>query len=227
MSEHPHRLTVDELRAAGMVIPYVGFADEIARFREEDCRQPPLPGGILFVGDSDIRLWHTDNGFAEDFAGLPVLNRGFGGARTWETLLYFQHLVVPSCPRLIVYCCGDNDIAKLQAQGVSSAVQGFRLFLDAVRASVPSVRRVRYLAIHPSPADEPLWGFIEQANGQLRPLCEASGLAEFVDFNPLLLDPQNQRPRPECFRPDRLHFTRAFYRQLGAFLRPGLGASKL
>ena len=204
-----------------MVIPAVGFADEIERFREDDLRHPPPPGGILFVGDSDIRLWSADNRFAEDFAGLPALNRGFGGARTWETLLYFRDLVVPSCPRAIVYCCGDNDIAKLQERGIFNAVHGFRLFLDAVRAHAPSVRKVFYLAIHPSPVDEPLWGFIARANAQLRPLCVQSGLAEFVDYLPLLLDEQG-RPRPEFFKPDRLHFTPAFYRQLGAFLRPTL-----
>jgi hypothetical protein len=183
-----------------------------------------MPGGIVFVGDSDIRLWRADNGFAEDFAGLPALNRGFGGARTWETLLYFNDLVMPYAPRRIVYCCGDNDIAKLRDQGVASAVQGFRLFLEAVRVNAPSVRRVLYLAIHPSPSDEPLWGFIEQANAQVRTLCERSeGLAEWVDYRHLLLDARG-RPRDDCFRPDRLHVTRDFYRQWGSFLRSRLGS---
>ncbi len=213
-------ITVDDLRAAGLTVPFVGFEDEIARFREQDRLRPP-PGAILFVGDSDIRFWNFDDAFAADFAGLPALNRGFGGARTWESLLYFHDLVPPSRPRSIVYCCGDNDIAKLKADGVFNAFHGFRLFLDRVKAHAPSVRKVFYLAIHPSPADEPLWGFIEQANELLRPFCDSSGLAEFVDFKPLLLDPQG-RPRSDYFRPDRLHFTREFYRRLGTFLRPKL-----
>ena len=81
---------------------------------------------------------------------------------------------------------------------------------------------VLYLGIHPSPVDEPLWGAIARANEGLRQVCrESGGLAEFVDYNHLLVDAAG-RPRPELFRPDGLHFSVGFYRTLGAFLRPML-----
>jgi len=216
-------MTSEELNRLGMTIPDVGFRDQIDQFVETDRAVPPAPGGILFLGDSDIRFWNDGGRFAENFAGLPVLNRGFGGARTWETLLYFAETVLPSRPRLVVYCCGDNDIAGLGEKGVASAVAGFRLFLDQVRKQAPFVKKILYLGIHPSPSDEPLWGFIEQANALLRPLCrESGGLAEFVDYLHILLDSRG-RPRAELFRSDGLHFGPELYRQLGAFLRPRLG----
>ncbi len=216
------KITREDIERLGMIVPDVRFREEIDRFVEMDRAAPPAPGGILFLGDSDIRFWNHGGRFAVDFAGLPVLNRGFGGARTWETLLYFPETVLPGRPRLIVYCCGDNDIAILKEKGVESAVTGFRLFLDLVRRDVSTVRKVLYMGIHPSPSDEPLWGFIGQANVQLRLLCESSGgLAEFVDYNHLLLDGAG-RPRPELFLSDRLHFAPELYRRLATFLRPRL-----
>jgi lysophospholipase L1-like esterase len=213
--------TPAELQALGMKIPGVGFADVIQKYVESDNVQPPVPGGILFVGDSDIACWNHDHCFAEGFAGLPVINRGFGGARTWEVLIYFPQVVRPYRPRTIVYCAGDNDIATLKADGVASAVNGFRLFLGQVAAFLPDTRRVLYLGIHPSPSDEPLWGYIAEANRQIVQLCRDSPVAEFVDFNHLLHDAAG-KICPALFRADRLHFTPAFYRTLSAFLRPRL-----
>lgn len=220
--------TTDELLALGMCIPHSGFADKIGQFALDDALSPPEPGGILFVGDSDIGLWREDGLFGECFAGLPVLNRGFGGARTWETLLYFSKLVPPYRPRTIVYCCGDNDIAKLKSEkGATNAVIGFRLFHERVAAWVPETRHIFYLGIHPSPIDAPLWGYIEEANRQLRPLCAAAIMPRvtFVDYLHLLLGTDG-RPRDEFFRADRLHFTPEFYRILGSFLRPLLESPK-
>jgi lysophospholipase L1-like esterase len=217
-------LTVEDLEQRGMLVPEVRFADEIERFVAADVQAPPAPGGILFVGDSDIRLWMESGRFAADFAGLPVVNRGFGGARTWEVLLYFAQLVLPSGPHVIVYCAGDNDIARLKERGAASAVLGFRLFLEQVALHVPETSVVFYLAIHHSPVDAPLWGAIDEANVGLRRLCDDSPLARFVDYLHLLSDERGQL-RTECFRPDRLHFTADFYRELADFLRPRIEAA--
>jgi lysophospholipase L1-like esterase len=219
------RLTRAALVRRGMRIPEVRFRADVRRFAAADRKSPPAPGGALFVGDSDIRFWNEGGLFAECFAGLAATNRGFGGARTWETLLFFEELVSPHRPAVLVYCCGDNDIARLGEPGAGSAVTGFRLFLELLAARAPEVRRVLYLGIHPSPVDEPLWGAIARANDGLRQVCrESAGLAEFVDYNGLLVDAAG-RPRPELFRPDGLHFSGGVYRTLGAFLRPKVEAA--
>jgi hypothetical protein len=215
--------TEETLRRAGMLVPEVRFLDEIERFVAADRLASPGLGGILFVGDSDIRYWDAE-ALRVHFAGLPVLNRGFGGARTWEVLLYFDRIVLPYRPRVIVYCAGDNDIARLKQDGAGSAVTGFRLFMEATAEHLPETRKVLYLAIHRSPSDEPLWGFIEEANAELRPLCRQSRLADYVDYLHLLAQPDG-RLREDCFASDRLHFTAEFYGRLGAYLRPAVEAA--
>lgn len=218
MNQNP---TVEMLRASGMEIPFVGFEEEIQAFQEIDKKSHPQQNGILFTGDSDIRFWNFENQFQNDFKSLPVLNRGFGGARTWEMLLYFNELILPSQPSIIVYCCGDNDIARMEEAGVKSAVLGFQLFVEMVKEKAPFVKKILYLEIHPSPVDEPLWGYIAQANKKLKEFCSNQSSVEFFEYKYLLLD-ESKKIDTKNFREDRLHFTPEFYQRFAGVLYPKL-----
>lgn len=228
MSESKY-VTRRGLQDAGMVIPSVRFEDEIEAFLASDRRRPPSPGGILFVGDSDIRFWNDGGQFEADFNApgrlpLPAINRGFGGARTWEVLLYFPHIVLPHQPSVIVYLAGDNDIASLRAEGARSALTGFRLFLELASEHLPQTRRVLYLPIHRSPVNEQLWDVQRQANEQLQQLCEESALADYADYLPLLADDEGYL-RQDAFRADGLHWRTHFYAELADWLRPQIIAA--
>jgi lysophospholipase L1-like esterase len=218
MNQIPNQ-SIESLKSLGMLIPKVGYEDEIKAFQELERKQKPIQNGILFVGDSDIRYWTHGEQFQKDFQGLPVTNRGFGGSKTWEVLLYFNELILPSSPKAIVYCCGDNDIAVLEKNGVKNAVLGFELFLEQVRLKAPTVEKIFYLGIHPSPSDEPLWGYINDANQQLRKVCAENKKVEFVDYLFLLMDKQGKL-NANCFNEDGLHFSPSFYKNFANYLRP-------
>lgn len=211
-------LSREDLLAFGLNVPTIGFEDEIVAYEAKDRENRPSPCGVLFLGDSDIRRW-VPGIFQRRFAKFGAVNRGFGGARTWETLIYFSRLVLPLRPRVVVYCAGDNDIAKLGAAGVASAVQGFQLFMGLVSAHLPQTKRVLYLAIHPSPSDRPLWPFIAQANEKLKAFCAETPKTFFVDYLSLLKNADGSL-RENCFLADGLHFSPAFYEELSAFLEP-------
>src|SRR5262245_66348764 len=61
------------------------FESEIHAFEAADATDPPPQNGIVFTGSSSIRLWTT---LAEDFAPLPVINRGFGGSMLPEVTAF-------------------------------------------------------------------------------------------------------------------------------------------
>ena len=65
------------------------WANDIERFEALDRRTRRAHTDILFVGSSTIRLWNTDKWFPD--AG--VINRGFGGSQTSDTLYYFDRIV--------------------------------------------------------------------------------------------------------------------------------------
>src|SRR5215471_5291197 len=68
------------------------YETDIHAFEVEDMSDPPPKGGIIFTGSSSIRMWTT---LREDFAGLPVLNRGFGGSMIPEVTAFLDRIIVP------------------------------------------------------------------------------------------------------------------------------------
>ena len=180
------------------------YAREIDRFDEADRAAPPAPGGIVFVGSSTIRMWTT---LAEDFAGLPVLNRGFGGSTFPEALHYLQRTVVRYHPRTVVVYEGDNDLAS--GRTPQQIADDYRAFVRGVRDSLPNARIV-FLAIKPSPSRWKLESQRREANRLVSTIVATDPNQAFVDVGTPMLDPSG-RPRPELFRDDSLHMTPAGY----------------
>ena len=81
---------------------------EIASLVAGDAAHPPPEHAALFVGSSSIRLWTT---LAEDFPGVPTINRGFGGSRIADSTYYAGAIIVPYHSIVIVLFAVDYDIA--------------------------------------------------------------------------------------------------------------------
>src|SRR5688572_2394579 len=84
------------------------FEKEIAAFEAADAKSPPPQGAVLFIGSSSIRLWKS---LEQDFPNLKVINRGFGGSQIEHSNRYFDKIVAPYRPKLIVFYAGGNDVA--------------------------------------------------------------------------------------------------------------------
>src|SRR5581483_3337547 len=84
------------------------WAAEIATLTKNDAVQPPPANAVVFVGSSTIRFWTT---LAQDFPGVPTINRGFGGSELADSVAYADRIVIPYHPRLVVLYAGDNDLS--------------------------------------------------------------------------------------------------------------------
>jgi lysophospholipase L1-like esterase len=191
------------------------FASEIARFDSSDRAAPPAPGGIVFVGSSTIRFWTT---LPEDFAGLPVLNRGFGGSTFPEALHFLPRLVLRYRPRTVAVYEGDNDLAA--GRTPQQVAEDYRAFVRAVRDSLPDARIV-FLAIKPSPSRWKLEAQRREANRLVQAVVAPDPRQTFVDVGTPMLGADG-RPRPELYRPDSLHMTPAGYAIWRAVVAPVL-----
>lgn len=211
----PSRSTVATAAAPAASAELDRFAGEIDAFDAADRANPPAPGGIVFVGSSTIRMWTS---LAADFAGLPVLNRGFGGSTFPEALHYLQRTVVRYHPRTVVVYEGDNDIAS--GRTPLQVADDYRTFVRAVRDSLPDARIV-FLAIKPSPSRWKLESQRQEANRLVRAIVAKDANQTFVDVGTPMLDPSG-RPRPALFRADSLHMTPAGYAIWRATVAPVL-----
>ncbi|MGA0132909.1 MAG: GDSL-type esterase/lipase family protein [Opitutales bacterium] len=194
------------------------MSQDIAAFEETDKVSAPPEAAVLLSGSSTLRLWKTA---AEDFAPMPVLNRGFGGSYTTEVLGYMDRITLPYRPRVILFHCGHNDVFfGDRADRVAARVEEYCL---AARARDPRVRVV-IAGITKAPSRRAKWTEMDRTNRLLDELAARHDWIDFVDVNPALNLPDGE-PREGMYLKDALHPSPAGYAALRAALRPAVEAA--
>ena len=187
----------------------------IARFEAADKKQMPQPGGVLFIGSSSIRMWKT---IEQDFPGLPVINRGFGGSQIADSNHFAGRIVHPYKPRQIVLYAGDNDVAA--GKSPETVLADFQQFVKTVHAKLPKAR-VSFIAIKPSLSRWKLSGKMAMANSLVRNTCSKDKRLDYIDiWQPMLGD--NGKPRPDLFLGDGLHLNAKGYALWTSIVKPHL-----
>jgi lysophospholipase L1-like esterase len=185
------------------------FVDEIGAF----CKRSPETGGIVFAGSSSIRLWTK---LKEDFPGLPVLNRGFGGAVSNDLIVYFETIVARHAPKLVVTYSGTNDL-NLHLT-VDESFADYVKFLTMVHERLPTTR-VIVTSVKISQSRAMQIPQVHALNRCLETWCASHEWARYVDCTSYLADPQGMAI-PEFFRDDRLHLSELGYAKWRAILEP-------
>jgi lysophospholipase L1-like esterase len=199
--------------AAPPTIDLAQWEADIRAFEEADGQTSPPHDGVLLVGSSSMRLWKSA---AEDFRGLPVLNRGLGGSQVREVTAFADRIVLPYRPRVILFYCGTNDV--FGGRPVSAVVADTEAFIRKVRAALPATR-VIYISIAPNPARWRLKDAWLELNARMNAFAATDPRVTFVDIWSAMLDAAGQ-PRPELFVEDRLHMNERGYAIWARILRP-------
>ncbi|MEA3213218.1 MAG: hypothetical protein QOE70_6275 [Chthoniobacter sp.] len=191
------------------------FEKEIAAYEAADKASPPPQGAIVFTGASGIRLWKT---LAEDFPGLTVVNRGFGGSQVSDSVYFAERIVIPYHPKAVVIQAGGNDINA--GKTPEQVLADFEAWVTKVRAALPEVRLV-YLGQGPSPARWAQREKQQQANQLVRDYIAKGKNLFFVDIWAACLGADGQ-PRPELYVADKLHPSAEQYQIRAKLIRPAL-----
>lgn len=162
-------------------------------------------GSILFVGSSSIRLWNLKESFPERVTS----NHGFGGSQMADSVHFFDRIVVPVKPSVIVIYAGDNDIAQKKTPQI--VAEDFARFAAKVKEQLPECRKVIYVAIKPSVKRWALADTIKTANQLIETNCRKDDRLHFLDIWTPMLD-ANGQPRPELLLEDGLHMNADGYR---------------
>jgi lysophospholipase L1-like esterase len=203
---------------AGQSVPAgqaILFADQVEQFLHQDRAAPPPSDAILLIGSSIFRQWTN---VKAQMAPLPVFNRAFGGARTWEVLHYMDRIVLPYRPRIIVYYTGSNDVSAGEPAPAIEART--REFITRVHSALPDTR-IYYVAINRSPDKRAQWSVVDEVNTRLKALSATTPYLKYIDLNPVLFDASGE-PRAELYRPDGLHFFPPAYDLFAGIIKPVL-----
>ncbi len=190
------------------------FDLQMTTFADMDRTSPPPQNPVVFVGSSSIRLWPTDS----LFAGLPVINRGFGGSHISDVNYHVNRVVLAYSPRTVVFYAGDNDVND--GKEPARVVADFQNFLRVLREANPECK-VLFLSIKPSASRWQVWPQMQEANRLVERIAATDSLLTFVDVATGLLG-SDGTPNPELFLADALHLNEAGYRVWTGILRPYL-----
>ena len=188
---------------------------DMARFAAEDAAHPPPPRPVVFTGSSSVRMWTT---LAEDFPGITVLNRGFGGSQVRDAVWYADEVALRYQPRQIVLYAGDNDIAA--GRSPAQVLADTRAFVARVRRDLPGTS-IALLAIKPSPSRLEMLGDQRAANDALRTWAATQKNVSYIDVFTPMLGPDG-KPRETLFLEDRLHLNADGYALWRGIVEPFL-----
>lgn len=174
------------------------YATEFAAFRKADAENPISHGGIIFTGSSSIRLWKT---LSSDFPTLRVINRGFGGSTSRETLEHYDLLIKPHQPRQVVIYVGSNDISR--GASTNEVLETLASLFDRIHADFPNAK-IAYISIAPNPKRWSLVEHFKTINATVQSWTQQRPYLDFINVFPKMLGTDGL-PLPDIFVSDNLH----------------------
>jgi lysophospholipase L1-like esterase len=180
------------------------WAPAIDAFTQADVTHPPPRNGVVFIGSSSIVKWSS---LTEDFPGVKVINRGFGGSQLADSVRYVDRIVIPYQPKTVVLYAGDNDLNG--GKTPETVFADFKAFAAKIHAALPQTRIV-YIAIKPSPSRWKINDKIVRTNALIAAECARDKRFAFADIYTPMLNAKGE-PRPELFVKDMLHMNDAGY----------------
>lgn len=180
------------------------FEPAVQAYEAADKIENSPQGAILLVGDSQFYRWKT---VKEDLAGYEVVNRGIDSFQFSDILTFFDRLVRPHHPRLIVLHVGGNDVHNGKTS--ERLLADFKAFVARVRADQPDVP-IAFTSITPGPGRWDEAAARKQANRTLADYIATQPNLHFIDLWDAMLTPDG-KPREELWVEDRIHSNHAGY----------------
>jgi len=209
----------DEIRSTISEDPQV-WERQIRAFERRERKQRALRGAVVFAGSSTIRFWRR---LADDMAPLPIVQRGFGGAKVNDVIYYMDRLITPCEPAMVVLYIGSNDLLDFGGNQPKSVEQMQALYETLVRglhARLPDAM-IAVLATFPSPLNARRTELIEAVNDRIREMAKDKPWLELIDGNAVLKTPSGE-PDRSLFLFDRVHLNKTGYTRWAEALRPRL-----
>lgn len=192
------------------------FSSQIAAFQKIDTLNRPSEGGIVCIGSSSMRMWHTR--IKEDLKGLTILPRGFGGSHYTDVIYYIDELVLKYKPRAVLIYEGDNDAAY--GKSPKRIFSDFKYLVMRCRKEIPELR-IYIIGAKPSISRWHIADDMQYANSLIEAYCINEPNCTYIDVWPSILGVDG-KPRHELFMKDNLHLNNAGYEKWAKAIAPTL-----
>ena len=204
----------------------MAFYIDMKRYLEtiEAYEQYPVETGkVLLYGSSFFRYWGYERAREQwkQYAGLDVVNHGFGGATVDELLYYYDRMVRPCKPSAVVLRPGHNDLTR----GLTPEQAWFltERLIAWLRTDCPEIPIVILQVFDTKKYhNEARLALNAEYNRLMRAYADADPNTHTVDLDPFFHDAAGELR--DIFREDGLHMTDAGYEEMAAWLTPKVRA---
>ncbi len=192
------------------------FEKNVQAYETADKTAPPPKNAILLVGDSQFFRWKT---LGEDLPDYTIINRGIDSFQFSDILHFFDRLVLPYKPRMIVLHVGGNDVHN--GKPAERVLGDFKTFVAKVRTVQPNVP-IAFSSTTPGPGRWDEADKRKQTNKLLKDYIATQKNLHFIDLWDAMLTKEGQ-PREELWVADRVHPNHDGYLVRVKIMRPLLG----
>ena len=182
------------------------WESDIQKFEQLDKTEKYPDDAILFAGSSSIRLWTT---LEKDMAPYPVIQRGYGGAKLSDFVVYSKRIFDTHQCRAIVIFIANDIMGSPQDKNPDEVASLFRNVLKTIRSTHPKTP-VFWIAITPTASRWKVWPQIQTVNSKIQKICENQKNTYFIKTDYAFLNDKGL-PIEEYFRDDKLHLTEKGY----------------
>ncbi|MGV3660532.1 MAG: GDSL-type esterase/lipase family protein [Prosthecobacter sp.] len=181
-----------------VITSVIKWQGEMKRFAKEDAEKAPPASPIVFTGSSSIRMWKT---LAEDFPGLPVMNRGFGGSEIFDSANFADTTVIQYKPKQVVLYAGGNDIAA--GKTPQRVFEDYKAFVAKIHAALPDCE-VCYISNAPNPKRWSMINEMRETSRLVEEHVKTDKRLKYINTHDAMLGADGQ-PKPDIFLEDKLH----------------------
>jgi hypothetical protein len=161
---------------------------------------------ILFIGSSSIRLWKN---IEADMYPYSVIQRGFGGAKFTDLLVYTKRLVYPHKFGAVVIFVA-NDITGEKDDKTPREVLGlFKSTEKTIRKKFKN-QPIYFIGITPNKLRWKVWPLAREANQLIESYCKTKKNLHFIATEAAFIGPDGL-PIDNYFLGDKLHLTQNGY----------------
>ena len=174
---------------------------DIRELTKDDRKTTYPENAVLFVGSSSIRLWET---LEEDMHPIPVIQRGFGGAKIGDVLYWAPKIILKYKTNKIVVFAGTNDIVGSEYDATPQEVADkTKELANLIHQNKPDTK-IYYISITPTPDRWKVWPRADSANRIIQQFAEETQNFVFLDFAAQFLL-EDGTPDSSLFIEDGLH----------------------
>lgn len=193
------------------------FEHPIQQFEQSS---PASLGGVLFYGSSSIRGWLPS--LQQELPELNIVVRGFGGSMMHDLVFYFDRVVLPHKPKILVIYAGENDVsAHVHPQMIVDTLTDLMHKIDS---ALPNTT-VYFISIKPTPHRWLLRDDQITVNHSISQLAEQIEQLHYIEMESLMLD-KNKQPDPAVFQADGIHLSPLGYQRWTSTIKPFLNSQR-